>query len=78
MKTQHKWNESPNEKLFFMNPGQHPSDTVDFSAKNSDKQSTFIAPHPMPSPLPSWVTSIFGIRSPWKSRWTGGGWFKSA
>jgi 1,4-alpha-glucan branching enzyme len=46
MKTSHKWNESLNEKLFFMNNTQNYPDHARYSAKNSHKPVNFYCAAP--------------------------------
>ncbi len=46
MKTSHKWNESRNEKLFFMNTAQSYPDQARYSARNSHKPVNFYCAAP--------------------------------
>jgi 1,4-alpha-glucan branching enzyme len=46
MKTNHKWNESINEKIFFMNNIQNDPSAVRYSAKNSVKPINFYCAAP--------------------------------
>jgi 1,4-alpha-glucan branching enzyme len=46
MKTNHKWKESTNERLFFMNTAQNNSFNARYSAENSDKPVNFYCAAP--------------------------------
>lgn len=46
MKTSHRWSESPNEKLYFMNTTHNTPDTARYSAKNSHKPVNFYCAAP--------------------------------